>query len=67
MSEPKWKHRACPCGCGEMADECMKPTSGLNAFRIACCWASPVEWHDIGGGLGRCDNCGTVRSIGATR
>jgi hypothetical protein len=29
---PKYKHRICPCGCGELADECMSPGSALNAF-----------------------------------
>jgi len=33
--EPKWKHRPCPCGCGEMADECMSGMgSPLAAFQI---------------------------------
>jgi hypothetical protein len=45
MNAPKWKHRTCPCGCGELADECMKPASGLNAFRLtplydAAAWAA---------------------------
>ena len=34
MSASKWKHRPCPCGCGELADECMSPASALNAFHI---------------------------------
>lgn len=33
--QPKWKHRACPCGCGELADECMSGRSNplTGAFR----------------------------------
>jgi hypothetical protein len=31
---PKYKHRVCPCGCGELADECMSPGGALNAFSI---------------------------------
>ena len=32
---PKYKHRPCPCGCGELADECMSPRGALNAFQIS--------------------------------
>jgi len=32
---PKYKHRACPCGCGELADECMSQGSALNAFYVS--------------------------------
>lgn len=43
--EPKWKHRECPCGCGEMADECMSgaAVSALGAFAIEAPVTSRTE------------------------
>jgi hypothetical protein len=44
--EPKWKHRPCPCGCGEMADECMRPMTAryaLNAFDVTPTSSVPLS------------------------
>lgn len=32
--EQRHKHRACPCGCGELADECQSGSNPLAAFDI---------------------------------
>jgi hypothetical protein len=42
---PRYKHRICPCGCGELADECMRPGSGLNAFTIGEALGTSEAWH----------------------
>jgi len=34
LEQARHKHRDCPCGCGEMADECMSGRNPLAAFDI---------------------------------
>ena len=35
MTRPKPKHLPCPCGCGELADECMNPNRATNLGAFA--------------------------------